>query len=60
MPVTIGRPGQDAVDASSVLLLMTLGVGHGEDVEVTVDGDDAVLDSIVDLVATDLDAEDAS
>ncbi|WP_454293856.1 HPr family phosphocarrier protein [Salana multivorans] len=56
-PVTIliGRPGEEGVDASSVLLLMSLGVGAGEEVVLTSD-DEAALDSLAELVAQDLDA----
>ena len=46
------------MDAASVLLLMTLGVGNGEEVEIVTD-DEALLEKIVELVETDLDAEDA-
>jgi phosphotransferase system HPr-like phosphotransfer protein len=37
---------------------MTLGVGNGEEVEIVTD-DEALLEKIVELVETDLDAEDA-
>ena len=53
--VLIGLPGQEPVDASSALLIMTLGAGNGATVEVS--GDDAAaVDKIADLVAQDLDA----
>ncbi|MDN4474096.1 HPr family phosphocarrier protein [Demequina zhanjiangensis] len=59
MPVTIGRPGSAAVDAGSILGVMALGAKHGEEVELTADGDgaDAVLDELVALLERDLDAE---
>lgn len=41
LAVRIGRPGEDAVDATSILSVMTLGVAHGELVELSVDGDGA-------------------
>jgi phosphocarrier protein HPr len=54
-PVTIGVPGGHPVDASSSLLIMTLGAGAGATVEVA--GDDAAaVQKIADLVAQDLDA----
>ncbi|MBN8882824.1 phosphocarrier protein [Salana multivorans] len=53
--VLIGRPGEDGVDASSVLLLMSLGIAAGEEVVLASD-DDAALDRLAELVATDLDA----
>ena len=53
--VLIGIPGDEPVDASSSLLIMTLGAGPGDQVEVT--SEDAVaLDAIVALVEKDLDA----
>ncbi|MBO1767621.1 HPr family phosphocarrier protein [Allobranchiibius sp. GilTou38] len=56
--VTIARPGEEPVDATSILGVMALGAKHGEDVELTVTGDDpdAALDSLVDLLSQDLDA----
>ena len=53
--VLIGIPGDEAVDASSALLIMTLGAGKGDTVEVS--GDDrAAVDAIAALVEKDLDA----
>jgi phosphocarrier protein len=53
--VLIGTPGGNAVDASSSLLIMTLGAGKGATVEVS--GEDAAaVQKIADLVAQDLDA----
>jgi len=55
-----GELGSDVtingVDASSSLMIMTLGAGPGDLVEVTSD-DQAALDAIVALVEKDLDAE---
>lgn len=60
VPVTIARPGGDPVDASSILFVMSLGVPHGEEVTLsTDDGAARVLDDLVTLLETDLDAEDA-
>ena len=53
--VLIGIPGDEPVDASSSLMIMTLGAGPGDQVEVTSD-DQAALDAIVALVEKDLDA----
>lgn len=47
--------GDKTVDADSILAVMTLGAGHGDTVTLTSD-DDAVLDSLATLLATDLDA----
>lgn len=59
LDIEIGRPGDDAVDATSILGVMTLGAKHGEVVELTAEGPDAdaVLDSLVALLSRDLDAE---
>lgn len=53
--VLIGLPGDEPVDAASSLLIMTLGAGPGDQVEVSSD-DEAALDAIAALVAQDLDA----
>jgi phosphocarrier protein HPr len=53
--VMIGVPGGDPVDASSALMIMTLGAGKGATVEVSGD-DEADVDTIVALVEKDLDA----
>ena len=44
---------------ASILFVMSLGVPHGEEVTLTAEGDgaDEALDELVDLLATDLDAE---
>ena len=53
--VLIGIPGDEPVDASSALLIMTLGAGNGDTVEVSGD-DQAAVDTIAALVEQDLDA----
>ena len=56
--VTIGRPGEKAVNAASLLSVLALGVKNGDSIEVTVtggDGADALLASIVEIIATDHD-----
>lgn len=54
--VTIGKPGEPSMDGSSILMVMALGIGHGEEV-VLESEDDGVLDQLVTLLETDLDAE---
>lgn len=60
LDVQIARPGEDSVDATSILGVMALGAKHGEEVELTAEGEgaDAVLDELVTLLETDLDAEE--
>jgi len=53
--VTIGKPGEEPVDASSALLIMTIGAACGDPVEVTSD-DPAALAKVAALVEQDLDA----
>jgi phosphocarrier protein len=53
--VLIGVPGGDPVDASSALLIMTLGAGQGDTVEVSGDVE-ADVAAIAALVEQDLDA----
>ncbi|MCZ2811249.1 MULTISPECIES: HPr family phosphocarrier protein [unclassified Modestobacter] len=56
VPVTLATPGGNPIDAGSPLMIMTLGAKQGT--EVVVDSEDeAVLDRIADMVASDLDAE---
>ena len=56
--VTIGRPGDKAVNAASLLSVLALGVKNGDQIEVTVaDSDNAatVLADIVTIISTDHD-----
>jgi phosphocarrier protein len=57
-PVQIARAGGTGVDASSILMLMGLKLEHGEEVELTSTSDDAdtLLDELVALLESDLDA----
>jgi phosphocarrier protein len=59
IPVTIAKQGGSPVDAASMLMVMTLSAGHGVEVVRAADGPQAddVLNSLVGLLATDLDAE---
>lgn len=54
-----GEPEDDALDAASILSLMTLGASQGDVVVLRAEGEgaDAALDSLVTLLETDLDAE---
>jgi phosphocarrier protein HPr len=52
--VTLATPGGDPVDASSSLMIMTLGAKLGDTVEVASD-DQAAVDLIAGLVEQDLD-----
>lgn len=59
VPVTIGRVGETAVNAASMLSVLALGAKCGESVEITVgDGPDStrVLNELVEIVQTDHDA----
>ena len=57
-PVTIGRVGEPAVNAASMLSVLALGAKHGDELEITV-GDSAdaesILASLVEIVATNHD-----
>ncbi len=55
VPVTLAVPGGTAVDASSALMIMTLGAKKGDQVEVAAD-DEAAVTTIATLVEQDLDA----
>ncbi|MFW7414361.1 HPr family phosphocarrier protein [Demequina sp. SO4-18] len=59
LDVEIGRPGEDPVDATSILGVMALGAKHGEEVVLSAEGEgaDEALDSLVALLSRDLDAE---
>lgn len=53
--VFLAVPGEEPVDASSSLMIMTLGAGPGDQVEVSGE-DQAAVDTIAALVEKDLDA----
>jgi phosphocarrier protein HPr len=60
--VTIAKenePADEAMDASSILSLMSLGAAHGDVVVLRAEGDgaDQALDELVALLETDLDAQ---
>ncbi|TDW29309.1 HPr family phosphocarrier protein [Cryobacterium psychrophilum] len=54
-----GEPADDAMDASSILSIMSLGAANGDTVVLRAEGDgaDDALDALVTLLETDLDAE---
>ena len=53
--ILLGVEGEEPVDASSVMMIMTLGAEHGAQVSVESDKEEA-LARIADMVAADLDA----
>ena len=57
--VTIAKDSGKAVNAASILGVLSLGIGHGETVTLSADGDgaDAALDSLAEVLGTDLDKE---
>jgi phosphocarrier protein HPr len=59
LPITIAKEGGKPVDARSILMVMALGAKHGETVTLSAEGEgaDAALDSLVELLSRDLDAE---
>lgn len=59
LDVEISRPGEDPVDATSILGVMALGAKHGEEVVLSAEGEgaDQALDQLVELLSRDLDAE---
>lgn len=59
LDIEIGRPDEEAVDATSILGVMALGAKHGEEVILTAlgEGADEALESLVELLSRDLDAE---
>lgn len=63
VPVTIGRVGDKAVNAASMLSVLALGVKFGEEIEITVgdcDNADDVLATIAEVITTNHDDEPAS
>jgi phosphocarrier protein HPr len=59
VPVRVGKPGGELVDARSILSVLALDARGGEEVILLADGDgaEAALDELAALVASDLDAE---
>ncbi|KFF58680.1 hypothetical protein JF66_16775 [Cryobacterium sp. MLB-32] len=57
-PVTLTKAGGKTVNAASILGIISLGIGHGDEVTLTADGDTAetILDELALLLLTDHDA----
>ena len=60
--VTVGRPGERAVDARSLLSVLALGAKHGETLVLAAEGEgaDAAIDELTALVAADHDATESA
>lgn len=59
VPVFIGLGDQPAVPAASILGVLSLGAGHGDEVTLSAEGEQAgkALAELADLLGRDLDAE---
>ncbi len=59
VPVTLSTADGRSVNAASILGILSLGIGHGDAVTIVADGEgaDAALDSLTQLLETDLDKE---
>jgi phosphocarrier protein HPr len=59
VPVILTSAAGKSVNAASILGVLSLGIGHGEEVTLSSDaeGSDAALDELVAVLATDLDKE---
>jgi phosphocarrier protein HPr len=59
--VRVGRPGQQAIDAKSMLSVLSLSAGHGDELVVSVEGKDAetALDALAQLIESDHEAPPA-
>jgi phosphocarrier protein len=57
-PVTIAKNSGKAVNAASILGVISLGIDHGDYVTLVTEADDAdsVLDDLADILSTDHDA----
>jgi phosphocarrier protein HPr len=55
--VTIAKPGSKAVNAASILGVISLGIDHGDEVTLAAEGDtaNAVLDQLSELLLIDHD-----
>jgi phosphocarrier protein len=49
-PVTVARPGGEPVDARSILAVLSLDVRGGDQVVLRADGDDEVLEPLVQVI----------
>ena len=59
VPVTLTSAAGKSVNAASILGVLSLGIGHGEVVTLSseAEGADAALDSLAEVLNTDLDKE---
>ena len=59
VPVQLTSAAGKSVNAASILGVLSLGIGHGEDVTLSAEGEgaEAALDSLAELLSTDLDKE---
>ena len=59
VPVTLTSAAGKTVNSASILGVLSLGIGHGEVVTLRADGDEAdtALDSLAELLNTNLDKE---
>ena len=59
VPVRVGKPGTELVDARSILSVLSLDARGGDAIVLEAEGDgaDEVLDVLAALVASDLDAD---
>jgi len=57
LPVQLTK-GDKTLNAASILAVISLGINHGDQITLAADGEnaDAVLDSLVELLTTDMDA----
>ena len=58
IPVTLTKTGGKTVNAASILGIISLGIGHGDEVTLAADGDTAetILDELARLLLVDHDA----
>jgi phosphocarrier protein HPr len=59
VPVQLSSAAGKSVNAASILGVLSLGIGHGEEVTLTAEGDGAesALDTLAEVLNTDLDKE---
>lgn len=59
VPVQLTSAAGKSVNAASILGILSLGIGHGDEVTLTAEGDDAdaALDTLARVLNTDLDKE---
>ncbi len=59
VPVQLTSAAGKAVNAASILGVLSLGIGHGEEVTLSAEGEgaEAALDTLAELLNTDLDKE---